>query len=443
MQSFRNSLKQAWGRSGSCSKQSEDSTLNDSCSAVAVALPRFLHANDNADEKQAEDRRHLVHQEAVAGLLQNYASAFVRAVEELSSCHSALEYGLRQAGDIVADSWADRAAAISEELRQHAETAETSLADVRGRIADARREHRSAACLSVVSEGVARRRNHYDEKIRRLRIAAEEAKGNLSSGALDPGHVDGASRSGKSSGGTVPMRSFSGLKTMHADLKLGRLVRNEEKLLRIVSRHEEAEAAAAQAMEHSLTVGRRRLREAVDTTLRTCIEQLLPGIADVVANAAESAAKSNQEDPVDDIASGVVGSECPPGSFKSFAVGDRVLVTGLASAPQYNDHCGIVQNYRDDGRLEVTVRVPIQENQGSGQADASKPVWQAKVLALRPENLVIDKTGGAGVSDLHSWRASDEFLVQGGGWLGLGQPGTVLGGDELESMSVDDSSDGD
>eukprot|EP00927_Polykrikos_kofoidii_P004660 TRINITY_DN11845_c0_g1_i2.p1 TRINITY_DN11845_c0_g1~~TRINITY_DN11845_c0_g1_i2.p1 ORF type:complete len:438 (-),score=77.13 TRINITY_DN11845_c0_g1_i2:373-1686(-) len=436
MQSFRNSFKRGWGQPGSCSKPSEDTTPNDSCSAVAVALPRFLHANENADEKLAQDRRHLVHQEAVAGLLQNYVSAFVRAVEELSSCHSALEYGLRQAGDIVADSWADRAAAISEELRHHAETAEKSLDNARGRIADARREHRSAACLSVVSEGVARRRKHYDEKIRCLRIAAEEAKGNLSSGALDPGHVDGASRCGKSGGGILPTRSFSGLKTMHADLKLGRLVRNEEKLLRIVSRHEEAEAAAAQAMEHSLTVVRRRLRDAVDTILQTCIEQLLPGIGSTVAKAAEGAAKSNLEVTVDDNASGVGDSESPPGSFQSFAVGDRVTVTGLASAPQYNELRGIVQNHRDDGRLEVSVRTFVQENQCSaGQ-------WQAKVLALRPENLVIDKRSAGGMSDLHSWRASDEFLVQGGDWLGLGQPGTVLGGDELESMSVDDSSDG-
>jgi len=311
----------------------------------------------------------------------------------------------------------------------------------------------------MVCEGIGRRRVHYEQKVGKLRTAAQDAKAGLGSKAVDPGLPTNSPGGSSSSAGLLPKRSYSGLKTMQVDLKLGRLWRNEEKLSRIVAKHAEAEAAAARAMQHSLTVGRRRLREAVEEVLRKSIDVLLPGVASVIEAAAEAAPSpasgspggrrqgmalndgvedNEHEERTTPMDRGEAASPSEP--ERAPRVGDNVTVIGLAKTPQYNGMEGRVHSIRDDGRLEVALQMLREAGPdgGAGYPFAGLAQNQSKLLALRRENCRLHPSGPGVAPDLSG--ASAEFLSKGGHLLGLDDPSAWPR--DVEDESLADSSDG-
>lgn len=314
------------------------------------------------------DRKIFLHQEGVAALVQDYVSAALKAVEDLATAHAILSRGLRQAGDLVVPVWAERTMRLASNLNDLGQASMGRLGESFQGLQEARRQHREAAKAGAEATKVARRYQHYAEKVGKLRVEADEAKAGLGSSALDPTAQSPSSFS---------RRSQTGLRTMQADLKIGRLVRNEEKLHIIAEHKEAAEAAASQALEFALTVGRRRLRLVMDVLLKRTIEELLPGIqAACEASAAPPAAsKGSSAAAADRQASGygpALGNAQQ--ALCALACGDRVIISGLSGSPQYNGKEASVKSFRQDGRVEVFIRPGMGEVEG-------------KVLALRVENL--------------------------------------------------------
>ncbi|CAE8591864.1 unnamed protein product, partial [Polarella glacialis] len=311
--------------------------------------------------KETSDRRFLVHQEAVAGLVENYAASVARLLADLAAVHEVLHAGLVQAGDLVEDSWADRVGAMAKELRSHASAATEDMKQSCMPVSQARQRHRETVRLSLDSDMAMRRLHHYQDKVEILRAQAAEARGGLKAGAVDPN---------AESSGALPKRSFSGLKTMQADLKLGKLWRNEEKLEQMTQQANAARAVAAKSMSECLTQVRQRLHSSLADVLHLVIDMVLPGLQPPLSAGVPSASQNRE-----------TGSRTAKVSAAlcAFAEGERILVDGLSGSAQYNGCAGTVQGLRADGRVEVELDDEL--------LDASSPNTKPKVLALKPENL--------------------------------------------------------
>lgn len=379
----------------------------------AAAPPPLPYAFLEGSASEVEDRRHLLHQEAVAGIIQAYAGNLERVVNELAQIHEALSSSLKEAGDLVAKTWVMRVDALAHFLRDYAEATRRELAGATKMLKAAHEEHLRTAQLLVNGDRAKRRREHYETKVEQLRVDARTAASGLTPGALDP------ETSSEASAPSPSMRSYTGLKTMQADLKLGRLVRNEEKLSRMVERHERIDADAASALERCLTVSRRRLREALDDLIRRALQDFLPGIQNVLS-AAEAAAETAET------------QNRTPEALCAFAAGERLVIEGLASSPEYNCQVVTVQAERPDGRVEVILR---NEEDGYLNSSSSGAASSPKILALKSENLSrrpipADPQTSGPYSDV----ASHALLRTGIEWLGIH--------DAAASENSGDSSDG-
>merc|ERR1712129_324580 len=78
--------------------------------------------------------------------------------------------------------------------------------------------------------------------------------------------------------------------------------------------------------------------------MRRALRDFLPGIQNVLS-AAEAAAETAESQ-----------QSRTPEALCAFAAGERLVVVGLASSPEYNGQTVTVQDMRPDGRVEVILR---------------------------------------------------------------------------------------
>lgn len=375
----------------------------------------FAFLTDGAKE-DLNERKLLIHQEAVAGLIQSYAASVVKAFNDLAMVHEALHGGLAQAGDLADEAWTRRVGALMQEFKNRTEEAQQRLTEANSCISECREEHRAATKKAVDSERAERKRKHYDQKVEKLRVDAAEARAGLGSNAVDATAKDAGGKSNK-------------MKTMQADVKIGKLVRNEEKLKQISEKAQSLHEEADRSLGHCLTACRRRLRTAIDDIVRCSLEELLPTIQTSLFNAAQRVAsppkadqgRQTQTGGYADGASPEKVATRRPSALHCFAVGESVVITGLNSAAQYNGFDGEVRNIRDDGRVEVEVKEACRQDGNQQQSPNSK------ILALKPENLIRATSVSA---------ASTEFLGTGLELVGFDPDLWPKGG-----ASSDDSSD--
>eukprot|EP00747_Dinoflagellata_sp_TGD_P168285 gnl/TRDRNA2_/TRDRNA2_194302_c0_seq1.p1 gnl/TRDRNA2_/TRDRNA2_194302_c0~~gnl/TRDRNA2_/TRDRNA2_194302_c0_seq1.p1 ORF type:complete len:443 (+),score=95.10 gnl/TRDRNA2_/TRDRNA2_194302_c0_seq1:67-1395(+) len=410
-------------------------------SGPAAALHGFLDGS-GAPAEETDGRRLLLHQEAVAALGANYVNAVLRALSDLAAAHDMLFRGLQQGGDLIEKEWASHAGSLANQLQAHAERSGLSLAHALGQVAETRQEHRETVRLATVSERATRRRAHYECKVERLRAAVQDARDKLGNGKLEPGADAGTAAGTSTVAGNPLTRSMSHVKSMQADLKQGRLCRNEEKLAAVQKREVEAAADARESLEHSLTVGRQRLRVSLEVLLRTSVNELLPGVQQALDAATKAVPVPPPRDPAANarrygaLAPVAPASAHSPNALANFAIGEHVLVTGLSSSPQFNGAEGIVKSLRTDGRVEVEVSTSANNNPNmAGYAAGAPQAAQCKVLALKSENC---RRRPQQEEQRTCAAATDEFICSGGGLLCLDDPSVW----PLPGEKSDDSSDG-
>lgn len=324
----------------------------------------------NCSSQEAHCRKLLVHQEAVAGVVDRYMNSMLFALDDLAMAHEQLVTGLQQAADLVDLQWLHHVEALAGALRQGADESRQSMQGIIQEMQLVRGKHKEAVRLASEAEVAASRRSHYEVKVERLRQEVQKAREGLGTAALAP-------ERGSSTG--ILSKSLNQRKTNNYDLKQGQLCRNEEKLTRMTEVQREAHAASLRSLLVCVTFGRRKLQHLVDEILRSCIDELLPSIHTKCSWAQEKAPPPKRdtrttgfkprqrtlEDVTDD---------------GQLSVGDIVSVMGLSAAAQYNGENGTVRQIRPDGRIEVELvleGVPGEGGAGEGN----------KILAVKPENL--------------------------------------------------------
>ncbi|CAJ1409541.1 unnamed protein product [Effrenium voratum] len=80
--------------------------------------PGKSNAFYNCSPQEAHCRKLLVHQEAVAGVVDRYMCAVLYALDDLAAAHENLGAGLQQAGDLVDGAWHGHVEALATALRQ-------------------------------------------------------------------------------------------------------------------------------------------------------------------------------------------------------------------------------------------------------------------------------------------------------------------------------------
>ncbi|CAK9002685.1 unnamed protein product [Durusdinium trenchii] len=321
----------------------------------------------NCSPQEAHCRKLLVHQEAVAGVVDRYMSAMLFALDDMATAHENLMAGLQQAADLVDLQWLHSVEALASNLRQGAEENRNAMYGIFQELQLVRGKHKEAVRLASEAEVAANRRAHYEVKVERLRQELQKMREQLGSAALAP------ERSG---GSGLLSKSLNQRKTNNYDLKQGQLCRNEEKLTRMTELQTEAHASSLRSLLVCVTFGRQKLQVLVDQILRSCIEDLIPSI-----HTKHTAAMQKQPPPAKSATAAYGGGparqkkleDVPEGTLN---VGDIVCVQGLSSAAQYNGENGAVRTLRPDGRIEVEL---VLEDRATGESN--------KILAVRPENL--------------------------------------------------------
>lgn len=337
----------------------------------------------NCSPQEAHCRKLLVHQEALAGVVDRYMQAVLFALDDIALAHETLRAGLHQAADLVQPGWLEHVDALASSLRQGAEEGRAQLAAAATEVAHVRGRHREAVQLASEAQAAATRRQHYEEKVRRLREDLTKARESLGSAALDPDDRRGSG---------LLSKSLNQRKTNNYDLKQGQLCRNEEKLTRMVELHQNAHASSLRSLLFCVTFGRQKLQVMFEEILRCCMESLIPAIH----SQREEAVRRAPPPGPPGAGSPSPGAGFPPRARRledappeaaELSVGDLVCVQGLASAAQYNGENGTVRNLRPDGRIEIELVLDHPDPSGSPSPGPQSGSLHSKVLAVRPENL--------------------------------------------------------
>jgi len=333
--------------------------------------------------QEAFCRRLLVHQEAVAGVAEEYAMSVLRILADLQAAHEKLCVGLQHASDLVHDGWKEKVYNLAQGLGSHAEFGRHSLKEAQQQVAQARKQHKKAVDLASESERAAKTRGYYEQKVARLRAAVESARAAMCPTAFSPvvGKRSGSDQQSGSSKGII-IKTMNQRKTDNFDKKQGQLVRNQEKLDQCQEWAQSTRAASVRSLIGCVTESREQLFLAFDEILRACIDKLLPGIHTTCQHA-ETLARTpvpSADSRLSLLSSAWVPAALPDGSvnceLNMFAIGELVTVTGLNGSPQYNGMAGTVRSLRQDGRVEVELAV---------EDDATKTA--NKILAVKLENL--------------------------------------------------------
>lgn len=325
----------------------------------------------NCSSQEAHCRKLLVHQEAVAGVVDRYLSAMLFAFEDLAVAHEQLLTGLQQAADLVDLQWLHHVEALAGGLREGAEENRQAMQGIIQDLQLLRGKHKEAVRLASEAEVAASRRSHYEVKVERLRQEVQKAREGLGTAALAP---ERASSSG------ILSKSLNQRRTNNYDLKQGQLCRNEEKLTRMTEVQREAHAASLRSLLVCVTFGRQKLQHLVEQILRSCIDGLLPSI-----HAKHSWAQQKAPPPRSD-GYGTGGAKGRQRTLEdatedgTLNVGDIVSVQGLNSQAHYNGENGTVKTIRPDNRIEVELVLDgVPGAEGTGENN--------KILAVKPENL--------------------------------------------------------
>eukprot|EP00435_Cladocopium_sp_Y103_P005465 s4751_g1.t2 len=318
----------------------------------------------NCSSQEAHCRKLLVHQEAVAGVVDRYLSAMLFAFEDLAVAHEQLLTGLQQAVDLVDLQWLHHVEALAGGLREGAEENRQAVQGIIQDLQLLRGKHKEAVRLASEAEVAASRRSHYEVKVERLRQEVQKAREGLGTAALAP---ERASSSG------ILSKSLNQRRTNNYDLKQGQLCRNEEKLTRMTEVEREAHALSLRSLL--------KLQHLVEQILRSCIDGLLPSIHAKHCWAQQKAPPPRSDS--DGYGTGTKGRQrtledaTEDGTLN---VGDIVSVQGLNSQAHYNGENGTVKNIRPDNRIEV--ELVLEGVPGAEGTDENN-----KILAVKPENL--------------------------------------------------------
>lgn len=102
----------------------------------------------NCSPQEAHCRKLLVHQEAVAGVVDRYMSAMLFALDDMATAHENLMAGLQQAADLVDLQWLHSVEALASNLRQGAEENRNAMYGIFQELQLVRGKHKEAVRLA-------------------------------------------------------------------------------------------------------------------------------------------------------------------------------------------------------------------------------------------------------------------------------------------------------